>query len=109
MPQEFVARWERVTLSERSPYQQHFLNLCGMLDEPIPAVSDTKGSTYAFEKRVEKAGGGTGFADVWWRGRFAIEYKRKGGNLQAAYAQLAGYRESLENPPVMIATGSGRK
>ncbi len=107
-PQEFVARWERVTLSERSSYQQHFLDLCEMLGEPKPAASDAEGSTYTFEKRVEKTGGGTGFADVWRRGRFAIEYKRKGGNLGAAYAQLAEYRESLENPPVMIATDIAR-
>ncbi len=107
-PQEFVARWERVTLSERSSYQQHFLDLCEMLGEPRPAESDAEGSSYTFEKRVEKTGGGTGFADVWRRGRFAIEYKRKGLNLNAAYAQLAEYRESLENPPVMIATDIAR-
>ncbi|MGI8910884.1 MAG: class I SAM-dependent DNA methyltransferase [Rubrobacteraceae bacterium] len=107
-PQEFVARWERVTLSERASYQQHFLDLCEMLDEPRPADSDAEGSSYTFEKRVEKTGGGTGFADVWRRGRFAIEYKRKGGNLTAAYKQLAEYRESLENPPVMIVTDIAR-
>jgi type II restriction/modification system DNA methylase subunit YeeA len=103
-PQEFVARWERVTLSELASYQQHFLDLCEMLGEPRPAESDASGSSYTFEKRVEKTGGGVGFADVWRRGRFAIEYKRKGGNLTSAYKQLAEYRESLENPPVMIAT-----
>lgn len=107
-PQAFVGRWERVTLSERSSYQQHFLDLCDMLDEPKPAASDEEGNSYTFEKRVEKTGGGTGFADVWRRGRFAIEYKRKGGNLEAAYAQLAGYREGLEFPPVMIATDIAR-
>ena len=84
-PQEFVARWERVTLSERASYQQHFLDLCEMLGEPRPAESDASGSSYTFEKRVEKTGGGVGFADVWRRGRFAIEYKRKGGNLASAY------------------------
>ena len=107
-PQEFVARWERVTLSERASYQQHFLDLCEMLGEPRPAESDASGSSYTFEKRVEKTGGGVGFADVWRRGRFAIEYKRKGGNLASAYKQLAEYRESLELPPVMIATDIAR-
>ena len=103
-PQAFVERWERVTLSERSSYQQHFLDLCDMLDESKPAASDEMGTSYTFEKRVKKTGGGTGFADVWRRGRFAIEYKKKGGNLEAAYARLAQYREGLELPPVMIAT-----
>ena len=107
-PQAFVERWERVTLSERSSYQQHFLDLCDMLDEPKPAASDDEGTSYTFEKRVEKTGGGTGFADVWRQGRFAIEYKKKGGNLEAAYAQLVGYREGLELPPVMIATDIAR-
>ena len=45
---------------------------------------------------------------MWRRGRFAIEYKKKGGNLEAAYAQLAQYREGLELPPVMIATDIAR-
>ena len=57
-PQEFVAQWERVTLSERSSYQQHFLDLCEMLDERKPAASDAEGSTYTFEKHVEKTGCG---------------------------------------------------
>ncbi len=69
-----VERWERVTLSERSSYQQHFLDLCDMLDDPKPAASDDEGTSYTFEKRVEKTGGGTGFADVWRRGRFAIAF-----------------------------------
>jgi hypothetical protein len=66
-PQAFVERWGRVTLSERSSYQQHFLDLCDMLDEPKPAASDDEGTSNTFEKRVEKTGGGTGFADVWVR------------------------------------------
>lgn len=26
-PQEFIAKWQRAALSERSAYQQHFLDL----------------------------------------------------------------------------------
>ncbi len=54
-PQAFVERWERVTLSERSSYQQHFLDLCDMLDEPKPAASDDEGTSYTFEKRVDRS------------------------------------------------------
>jgi hypothetical protein len=57
-----------------------------------------------FEKGVEKTGGGKGFADVWYRGRFTIEYKGKHKDLSAAYQQLLQYRQALENPPVLMVT-----
>ncbi len=53
---------------------------------------------------MEKTGGGKGFADVWYRDRFAIEYKGKHKDLGAAYGQLLQYRESLEKPPVLMVT-----
>ncbi len=33
-PQEFIAKWRRANLSERSACQQHFLDLCEILDQP---------------------------------------------------------------------------
>jgi len=33
-PQQFIAKWQRVTLSERSACQQHFLDLCELLASP---------------------------------------------------------------------------
>ena len=36
-PQQFIAKWQRVNLSERSACQQHFLDLCELLDQPKPA------------------------------------------------------------------------
>jgi hypothetical protein len=63
---------------------------------------DPTGADYAFEKGVEKIGGGGGFADVWKRGHFAWEYKGKDKNLAAAYKQLLQYREALENPPLLV-------
>ena len=95
-PQAFARRWSEAALSERSSYQQHFLDLCEMLGAPKPAEADPKGEFYAFEKGVEKAGGGKGFADVWYRGHFAIEYKGKHKDLGAAYAQLLRYHDALE-------------
>ena len=99
---EFVARWQRSTLSERSAAQSHFINLCEILGQPCPADVDQEGNTYTFEKGVTKTSGGDGFADVWMRGFFAWEYKGKHKDLNAAYQQLLQYREDLENPPLLV-------
>jgi len=89
-------------LSERSAAQQHFLQLCQMLGQKTPAEVDPTGAFYTFEKGVQKTGGGQGFADVWLRGNFAWEYKKRHANLAAAYRQLLTYREDLENPPLLV-------
>jgi len=107
-PQAFAKQWGESTLSERSSYQQHFLDLCEMLGAPKPAQLDPTGEFYTFEKGVEKTGGGKGFADVWYKGRFAIEYKGKHKDLAAAYQQLLQYREALENLPVLMVTDIDR-
>jgi hypothetical protein len=73
-----------------------------MLDEPTPHEADPTGSQYAFEKRVVKAGGGEGFADVWKRDFFAWEYKGHRKDLKAAYVQLMGYKDDLGNPPLLV-------
>jgi hypothetical protein len=99
---QFIARWQHTTLSERAAAQSHFIELCRVLGQPEPVQSDTSGAIYTFEKGVEKAGGGHGFADVWFRGHFAWEYKRPGADLRAAYRQLQMYREDLENPPLLV-------
>jgi len=99
---EFVARWQRSTLSERAAAQSHFIDLCEILGQPRPAEVDQEGDTYTFEKGVTKTAGGDGFADVWMRGYFAWEYKGKHKDLAAAYQQLLQYREDLENPPLLV-------
>ncbi len=66
-PQEFAARWSKSKLSERSSYQQHFLDLCEMLGAPKPAELDPTGEFYTFEKGVEKTGGGVALRRVWGR------------------------------------------
>jgi hypothetical protein len=63
-PHLFVAKWKKADLSERSAYQQHFLDLCELLNQPKPAAIDPKGDWYTFEKGVTKADGGKGWADV---------------------------------------------
>ncbi len=99
---EFQAKWQGATLKERSASQEHFLDLCHALDVPTPAQADPNGTFYTFEKGAEKTGGGKGFADVWFRGHFAWEYKGQRADLVTAYRQLLQYREDLENPPLLV-------
>jgi hypothetical protein len=99
---EFVARWQASSVSERAGYQEHFRDLCALMGQQTPMEADPTGESYAFEKGVQKTGGGGGFADVWKRGHFAIEYKGKRKNLTDAYQQLLAYREDLENPPLLM-------
>jgi len=101
-PQAFIAKWKPADLSERAACQEHFIDLCRMLGHPTPAEADPTGEQYTFERGVEKSEGGNGWADVWKRGYFGWEYKGKHKDLKAAYAQLQLYRESLENPPLLV-------
>lgn len=64
-PDAFIAKWNGVTLKERSASQSHFIDLCRLLDEPDPVSADPTGEWYCFEKGAKKAGGGDGWADVW--------------------------------------------
>jgi len=101
-PQQFVAKWQRVSLSERSACQQHFLDLCDLFDHPKPVEADPEGTSFTFERGVRKTDGGDGWADVWKRGHFGWEYKGKRKNLIAAYTQLLLYKDALENPPLLV-------
>ena len=102
-PQEFVAKWRSSTLKERSSYQEHFIDLCRLVGHSTPAEDDPTGERFTFEAGAAKQGGGQGWADVWKKGFFALEYKGKHADLDKAYSrQLLQYRESLQNPPLLI-------
>ncbi|HEY3969564.1 MAG TPA: type IIL restriction-modification enzyme MmeI [Planctomycetaceae bacterium] len=101
-PQQFIVKWKQANLTERSAAQQHFLDLCELLQQPKPAEADPDGSHYTFERGAHKADGGEGWADVWMQGHFGWEYKGKHRDLVAAYRQLLQYREALENPPLLV-------
>ena len=101
-PHAFIAKWRDATLKERSAAQEHFLDICRLLDEPTPAEADPTGATYCFERGARKDTGGDGWADVWKRHCFAWEYKGQRANLDAAFAQLRQYALALENPPLLI-------
>lgn len=100
--QDFIAKWRHVELKERSAAQEHFIDLCNTFEHPTPAAADPTGASFCFEKGAAKHGGGDGFADVWKRGFFGLEYKGKHKDLDAAYDQLLRYRNALENPPLLI-------
>ncbi len=99
---EFIAKWRKVELKERSAAQEHFIDLCHVFDHPTPAFADPTGETFCFEKGITKHGGGDGFADVWKKGFSGWEYKGRHKGLNAAYDQLLRYRDALENPPLLI-------
>ncbi len=101
-PHEFISKWRASTLNERASSQEHFIDLCHLLDEPTPVQADPTGTFYRFEKAVSKTLGGDGAADVWKRGAFGWEYKGKKRDLHQAYAQLLNYSVALENPPLLI-------
>ena len=69
---------------------------------PTPADVDKHGQTYTFEKGLAKSSGGQGWADVWYRGHFAWEYKGPNKDLDRAYDQLLRYKDHLENPPLLV-------
>lgn len=104
----FIAKWRAAALKERSAAQEHFLDLCRLLEEPTPAEADPAGGRYCFEKGARKESGGGGWADVWKRGCFAWEYKTPGANLEEAFAQLRQYAFALENPPLLIVSDIAR-
>ncbi len=116
-PARFIAKWRPVKLPERAASQEHFIDLCRLLGQPTPAEHDATGAEYTFEKGVDVTDaasrgskGAGGYADVWWRGKFGWEYKRKDKykDLTEAYRQLCQYREALENPPLLVVSDISR-
>ena len=101
-PNDFVAKWKRVTSRERQVAQEHFLDLCRLVGHQTPNECDPTGTHFAFEMGANKTSGGQGWADVAKLGYFGWEYKGKDHDLDKAYEQLLHYRESLQNPPVLV-------
>jgi type II restriction/modification system DNA methylase subunit YeeA len=107
-PEHFLRKWQGAEIGERQAAQSHFIDLCHLLGQPTPTDADPKGEWYCFEKGASKVGGGEGWADVWKREFFGWEYKGKGRNLDAAFAQLQRYAPALENPPLLIVSDMDR-
>ena len=107
-PQTFVAKWRPIELHERAMAQEHFIDLCRLLDHPTPAEADPSRTWYTFEAGATKATGGQGYADVWKRDFFAWEYKGGHADLDRAYGQLLLYSGALGNPPLLIVSDGQR-
>lgn len=101
-PPAFVSKWSQIQLKETAAAQSHFNDICALVGHPTPTVADPKGAFFTFEASTDKTSGGRGRADVWYKGRFIWEYKGAHADLDKAYQQLLLYRESLENPPLLI-------
>ena len=107
-PRQFVDTWANVHLKESSAYVTHFDDLCALVGHPKPAHMDKTGETFTYQKgaRKEQAGEivGNGFADVWFKDHFAVEYKtaRQHKTLAEAFKQLQQYGGALENPPLLV-------
>jgi type II restriction/modification system DNA methylase subunit YeeA len=99
-PRAFIEKWQDSKLNERQSYQAHFADLCALVgaETPSPASADN----YCYERGVSKTGSKHGWADVWKRGFFAIEYKAPDRNLDAALKQLMTYALALDNPPLLV-------
>jgi type II restriction/modification system DNA methylase subunit YeeA len=101
-PLEFIRKWKTHALTERAAAQEHFIDLCRMFGHPTPAEADPDGDHFTFEKGAPKTGGGDGWADVWKKGYFAWEYKKRRRNLDEALVQLTRYAAALEHPPLLV-------
>jgi len=86
-PIEFQQKWIGVELKQRSASQEHFLDICRVIEHSTPADMDPTGDTFTFERGASKAMGWNGWADVWYRGHFARKYKGPHKDLVKAYDQ----------------------
>ncbi|MYH64792.1 MAG: class I SAM-dependent DNA methyltransferase [Chloroflexi bacterium] len=106
-PQEFVTKWAGTDRNESQSAQAHFLDVCKLVGVEMPGAGRTAdGDIFTFEQATAKTQGSAGAADVFYEGHFAIEYKAPGKyrDLREAYNQLLGYREGLNNPPLLVVT-----
>jgi len=92
-PAEFVAKWRASQLKESAAYVSHFDDLCRLVGHETPLEADPNGGFFAFQRKVATETGRPGFADVWYRGHFGMEYKGKETkDLGPAFQQLLRYR-----------------
>ena len=99
---EFVAKWRGSAGRENASAQEHFIDLCRLVDEPTPNEDDPHQERYTFEKQTTRSIGARGRVDVWLSGKFAWEYKGRHKDLRAAYKQCLDYHEALGNPPLLV-------
>lgn len=97
----FSAKWANYQGTEPQHYQAHFNELCDIVGHSNPS-DDLDNKDFEFQQPAPTPGDRNGVADVFLRGRFVMEYKKPGKNLEDAYNQALRYRDSLGNPPLLI-------
>ena len=106
-PKQFVQKYKDTILNERQVAQSHFRDVCDLVGVEMPGGNGltAEGDTFIFEQPVTKESG-YGRADVYYEGRFAVEYKSpdKYKDLDAAFKQLKEYKDDLKNPPLLVVT-----
>ncbi len=50
-PDEFIAKWRKVELKERTASHSHFIDLCQLLGVDEPTSADSKGEWFMFDKQ----------------------------------------------------------
>ncbi|KCZ97333.1 hypothetical protein HPO_15458 [Hyphomonas polymorpha PS728] len=76
-PQEFIDKWRRGQLKERTAPQSHFIDVCRLLGLADPVAVDPAGEWFTFERGASKAAAAKAGTDVWRKDCFAWEYKGK--------------------------------
>jgi hypothetical protein len=56
-PQDFVSKWKRVTSREKQTYQEHFIDLCHLVNDQTPNEADPTGKRVAFEMGAAETSG----------------------------------------------------
>ena len=85
----FSKEWENASNedAEAQSFTVAFLNVFGITNRVY----------YAFEHKVRKRNDKDGFIDFFWKGKFLIEMKSRGKNLENAFQQAIEYTQSLES------------
>jgi len=106
-PKQFVDKYKDTILNESQVAQSHFRDVCDLVGVEMPGGNGltADGDIFIFEQPVAKDSG-YGRADVYYEGRFAVEYKSpdKYKDLDAAFKQLKEYKDDLKNPPLLVVT-----
>ena len=97
----FASKWKGYRGTEIGNYQGHFNEICEIVGYEKPA-DDLDNHDFEFQHPAPTPGDRRGTADVWLRDHFVMEYKKRGRDLEKAYAQVLRYRDSLGNPPLLI-------
>jgi hypothetical protein len=45
-PHEFIRKWKPVALTERQTAQEHFIDLCRLVNHPTPVEDNPSGERY---------------------------------------------------------------